>query len=80
MSAKKDKSGKRRTGAPQILVTGNIWQLSLFQFQYKLPCVFSRQFAPILERAWLLDTVLGIHVCLVYIPVYTCKLMIELAL
>jgi len=23
MSAKKDKSGKRRTGAPQILVTGN---------------------------------------------------------
>ena len=77
MSAKKDKSGKRRQGPLQIVVTGNM-AIVAFQFQYKLTRVFKQAICPKLERVSLLDTALDI--CVVYIHLYTFELMIELVL
>ena len=66
MSAKKDKSGKRRQGPLQIVVTGNMAIVAFsVPIQAYMTCVIKHSFCPILERVWLLDTALDI--CVVYI-------------
>lgn len=49
MQAKKDKSGKRRQGPLQIVVTGNMAVVA-FQFQYKLTRIFKHAICPKLKE------------------------------